>query len=93
MEQLLGVIGFEQRDRVLEGDSAGIHDSQRFSSVDAVFLIAAARIDEAQTYLLSHDDRLDGTVSADGFPWRRVWRKMGVICAPPCFSERFLIRS
>jgi hypothetical protein len=61
LEMLLHVIGESERERVIEDEAESILASSELSHPDAGFLFAVGRMDEAEAYLLSHADQLDGS--------------------------------
>lgn len=60
LEELLSVIGDEQRESVTEGEVESILADKRLSLSDAAFLVELNRMDAAETYLLDRDDQLNG---------------------------------
>lgn len=60
LKTLLSVIGNGERERVIEAEVSAILEAKEFSHADADFLIDLDRIDDAETYLLSHPDEFDG---------------------------------
>jgi hypothetical protein len=60
LEDLLAVIGEEQKGRVISGEAALILKAERLSYSDAAFLTAMGRIDDAEAYIRSRKDQLDG---------------------------------
>ncbi len=60
LQALLTVIGEDQRNLVVEQTATAILCDPQFSSSDARFLTCVGRTADAETYLLTHDDQLDG---------------------------------
>lgn len=59
-EQLLGVIGPERRQSVLDEEAKRILDSRGLSYTDAGFLLWCGKIEEAERYLLNRTEEIDG---------------------------------
>lgn len=57
---LIGIIGPENRARVVEEEARTILVSEKLSCTNAEFLIKTGRIDDAETYLLERAGQLDG---------------------------------
>lgn len=60
LELLLSIIGEEARDGVIVTETRAISASERLSYPDAFFLVQVGRIEEAEAYLLKHEQSLDG---------------------------------
>lgn len=60
LASLLEVIGEDERDKVIDGETASILNSDRLSYSDAWFLMQIGRVEEAEKYLLERATRLDG---------------------------------
>ena len=60
LDELLAVIGAEQRERVIAGETRLILENEALSTVDASFLIAVERLDDAESYLLERASQLNG---------------------------------
>lgn len=60
LEQLLKVVGEENRSRIVEEQAKEILEATRFSGADAGFLIETDRIDDAETYIIDSESRLNG---------------------------------
>ncbi len=60
LRRLLAVIGADRKDEVLAGETTAILGGERFSTVDAAFLVAIERFDAAEAYLFKHAERLNG---------------------------------
>ena len=60
LEELLDVIGHDKREKVIEQEVALIMKDSHFEYFKATFLISVSKIDEAEAYLLTHADQLDG---------------------------------
>lgn len=60
LDDLLAVIGEEQRPRVLDEEAELIVASPEFKIGDVQFLIAVDRVDDAETTVLRHDHELNG---------------------------------
>ncbi|MEN6521628.1 MAG: DUF6880 family protein [Armatimonadota bacterium] len=60
LKTLLFVIGDSERERVIADELPVILSEKELSYSDVEFLIASGRIDEAETYLLSHADEFEG---------------------------------
>ncbi len=60
LEDLLRVIGEEERQQVISGETELILKGEELSYSDAAFMIAMGRMDEAESYLLSKADQLEG---------------------------------
>lgn len=60
LEQLLTIIGIQQREAVLAGEEQAILAKPRLSTGDAMFLLAVERVDAAEQYLLARADQLNG---------------------------------
>jgi len=60
LEMLLEIIGESERERVIDEQSRRILHGKLFSSSDAVFLIEAGRLDDAEKHILQHAEQLDG---------------------------------
>jgi hypothetical protein len=60
LHDLLTVIGEEQKEQVISGEAALILQDERMSYSDAEFLAALGRMDDAETYIRSREDQLEG---------------------------------
>lgn len=60
LQELLSMIGKDQRDSVITAEVESILRDKKFSSSDAAFLIELGRLDEAEAYLLNRADQLNG---------------------------------
>jgi len=60
LQQLLDVIGEDKRDQIVSEEVDLIVGQAELSTSDAEFLIAVDKTDEAESYLLSHADKLNG---------------------------------
>lgn len=60
LRTLLGVIGDEEREAVIAGETVAILEKSALSVSDAAFLVEVGRIDEAADYLLGRVGQLDG---------------------------------
>jgi hypothetical protein len=60
LDALLDQIGHDKRDEVVSGEVAQILKSAYLHSFDVEFLIKTGKIDEAEQYLLTRADQLDG---------------------------------
>ncbi len=59
-EQLLEVTGSKDRERLLDAEAELILKSPELSYTDAEFLIWCGKVEDAETYLLSHVPEIDG---------------------------------
>lgn len=60
LQALLAVIGEAQRDAVIAQETASILAEKTLSLFDAEFLVEIDRLDDAERYLLTRTDQLDG---------------------------------
>lgn len=60
LEQLLNIIGVQQREAVLAGEEEAILTKPQLSMGDALFLMEVGRIESAEQYLLTRADQLNG---------------------------------
>ncbi|RJP78596.1 MAG: hypothetical protein C4522_12535 [Desulfobacteraceae bacterium] len=60
LQALLDVIGNDKRDEVINDEVLQILETDRLRESDAEFLIVIGKMDEAEAYLLSRADQLDG---------------------------------
>ncbi len=77
LKTLLAVIGKDERELVIEGETRSILASARLSHSDAKFLIESGRIDEAEAYLLDHADGLNGDRYTSLLPLAESMEKNG----------------
>lgn len=77
LKTLLSVIGKDERELVIEGETRNILASARLSHSDAEFLIESGRIDEAEAYLMDHADELDGNRYTSLLPLAESMEKNG----------------
>ncbi len=60
LNELLAVIGQEQRETVIAGQALEIMAAKRFSASDAKFLLLSGCLDQAENYLLQSVEQLNG---------------------------------
>ena len=60
LQALLGVIGEDKRDEVLSEEITLIFKQPSLNTTDANFLISIGNIDDAESYLLEHADKING---------------------------------
>ncbi len=60
LQDLLAVMGEDQRDSVIAAETAAILKEETLDLSDAAFLVHLGRIDEAESYLLDRTPQLDG---------------------------------
>jgi hypothetical protein len=59
-DQLLGIIGSDEEDEILENEISSIMNEATLSYVDAKFLLSEGYMDELENYLLARLDQIDG---------------------------------
>jgi hypothetical protein len=62
LEELLKVIGDEEGERIINGETEAVMASARLSYSDVSFLVQVGKLEEAEAYLIKHYDSLDGDV-------------------------------
>lgn len=60
LNELLAVIGEEQRESVIDSEADDILKKPELSLTDIAFLLETGRVDAAENHLLKHADQLDG---------------------------------
>lgn len=70
--QLLEVIGYEHREKVLSDEMAIIFQQPRLSLEDAVFMVAVEHIDDLERYLFQHVEQLNGDLYYQLLPLAEV---------------------
>ena len=66
--QLLDIIGSQDREQLLNDEAKLILKSAELSYTDAKFLIWCGKVEDAETYLLSHTAEIDGNYYGDVLP-------------------------
>lgn len=60
LARLLDIVGHDQRDVVIGTEVTAVLGTEKFSPVDAIFLVEIDRPDDAEAYLLERSDQLNG---------------------------------
>jgi hypothetical protein len=81
MKILLSIIGADQKERVIEEETADILRTERLSYSDAEFLVEAGRIVEAETYIIKHREQLNGDFYRVLLPLAKRVEKKGRVLA------------
>lgn len=92
LKNLLSIIGDSKREQVVNDEASAILEAKEFSHADADFLIDLDRIDDAEAYLLSHTDGLDGDYCTGLLPFAESMEKNGRWIAA-CLIYRALLDS
>jgi len=77
LDMLLQALGESERERVIEEQVEPIMGSATLSYDDAAFLVDMGRLDDAEEYLFSHRDRLDGDLYQFLLPLAKVLEEGG----------------
>jgi len=77
LEELLEVIGRDQRESVILQQGKEILRETKFNSSDAAFLLATDQVDAAEKYLLQHAEQLDGDMYFDLLPLAEAMEEYG----------------
>jgi Family of unknown function (DUF6880) len=77
LERLLEILGFDQKDTVVEGEITTILAGRNLSLTDAAFLAAIERYNEVEIYLFSHADQLNGDYYGSVLPLAEAMEKKG----------------
>ncbi|HHD56908.1 MAG TPA: hypothetical protein ENK89_04430 [Desulfobulbaceae bacterium] len=77
LEELLEVIGRDQRKTVILQQGKEILRETKFNSSDAAFLLATDQVDAAEKYLLQHAEQLDGDMYFDLLPLAEAMEEEG----------------
>lgn len=64
-EQLISAVGIESKSAIIESESEMIVGTQKLSYVDVAFLVELGRIDDAETYMLQHEQQFNGGYDYD----------------------------
>ena len=74
---LLSLIGEDQRDKVIMDESVLIQDSASLSYSDVTFLLQAGKVSDAERYLLTHKDQLNGDLYYTLLPLAEAMEQAG----------------
>ena len=87
---LLDVIGYKERERVIEGEIATLMDAPGLNLNDTQFMMEAERFDDAERYIADRSTQLNGDLYTTLLPWAKTFEARAIPrCQPdlPCVTR------